>query len=189
MYLFDEIGIMANMDKKFKIQHKDKIIPNGELKGALKGKGGLIFCKSCNSVYYKKSWHHNLRYYKNLREDLAVSFMLCPACKMIESKKFEGQIVINDLPKNLHENAINLIEAFCHRARQKDPMDRLIDVKKTNGGLTVFTTENQLALRLAHKIKDAFKKMDMKISYSPSPTNAVYVTLTFLPPKEGKISS
>ena len=118
-----------------------------------------------------------------------MSFMLCPACKMIESKKFEGQIVINDLPKNLHENAINLIEAFCHRARQKDPMDRLIDIKKTNGGLTVFTTENQLALRLAHKIKDAFKKMDMKISYSPSPTNAVYVTLTFLPPKEGKISS
>ena len=137
MYLFDEIGIMANMDKKFKIQHKDKIIPNGELKGALKGKGGLIFCKSCNSVYYKKSWHHNLRYYKNLREDLAVSFMLCPACKMIESKKFEGQIVINDLPKNLHENAINLIEAFCHRARQKDPMDRLIDVKKTNGGIKI----------------------------------------------------
>ena len=111
-----------------------------------------------------------------------MSFALCPACKMIESKKFEGQIVVNGLPKNLHENAINLIEAFCHRARQKDPMDRLIDIKKTNGGLTVFTTENQLALRLAHKIRDAFKKMDMKISYSPVSNQRCICPLTFRSP-------
>jgi hypothetical protein len=21
---------------------------------------GLVFCRECNAVYYKKSWHHNL---------------------------------------------------------------------------------------------------------------------------------
>lgn len=167
------------MEKKFKMQHKDKIIPQEEWRGEMKGKEGLVFCRSCGSVYYKKFWHHNLRRYKNLRDDLAVSFVLCPACKMIESKKFEGQVVVEGLPKNLFENVVNLAEAFCYRAYQKDPMDRLINIKKTNGGLTIFTTENQLALKLAHKIKDVFKKVDMKTSYAPSPTNAAYIILTF----------
>src|SRR3989344_575026 len=91
-----------------------------------KGKQGIVFCGTCNAVYYKKAWHHNLRYYKNLREDLKVSFTTCPACLAIKNNEFEGRITINNVPKNITEHLANLVRAFTHRAYQKDPLDRLI---------------------------------------------------------------
>lgn len=145
-----------------------------------KGKQGIIFCPTCNSVYYKKGWHHNLRYYKNLREDLAVSFTLCPACTAIKNNKFEGRITISNVPKNIAEHLANLVHAFTHRAYQKDPMDRLIAMKKTNGGMEITTTENQLAVRLAKKIEDVFKKSTARITYARSSRDkAVDIKLEF----------
>ncbi len=58
-------------------------------------------------------------------------------------------------------------------------MDRLINLKKTEGGFIATTTENQLAVKLAKKIKDVFKKVDYKISYSSSPSDVAYITLNF----------
>lgn len=133
-----------------------------------KGKQGIVFCKVCNAVYYKKAWHHNLRYHKNLREDLKVSFTTCPACLAIKNNEFEGRIIISSVPKNITEHLTNLVHAFTHRAYQKDPLDRLIAIKKTNGGMEITTTENQLAVRLAKKIEDVFKKSTAKITYARS---------------------
>ena len=144
-----------------------------------KGKTGLIFCKDCNAVYYKKSWHRSLRAYKNLREDLAVTFSRCPACEMVKNKQFEGEIIIKNVPEKNSNDLIHLIEAFCHRAYERDPMDRLINLEKTKDGFIVKTTENQLAVKLAKKIKETFKKVDYKISYSSSPSDVTYIVLIF----------
>ncbi|MEE8131470.1 MAG: NMD3-related protein [Candidatus Paceibacterota bacterium] len=144
-----------------------------------KGKLGLVFCKECNSVYYKKSWHHNLRYLKKLRENLPIKFAICPACKMLKNRQFEGQIEIANIPQKISKELVNLIKSFCRRAYQRDPMDRLISIKNTKEGIIITTTENQLAVRLAKKIKQTFKKVKMKISYSSAPSDVVYVKLVF----------
>lgn len=153
--------------------------PHKEWREFPKGKAGLILCSDCNAAYYKKSWHKNLRYFKNLREDLPIKFVLCPACKMIKNKQFEGEIIVSNIPTASLENLIHLIEAFGHRAYQIDPMHRLISVKKFRAGLTITTTENQMAVQLAKKIKSAFKKVETKISYSPSPSDVVYIKISF----------
>jgi len=149
---------------------------------------GLIFCDGCQAVYYKKSWHHNLRNYKNLKENLPVKFLLCPACRMIKNKQFEGEIIVKNAPARIKNNLINLVKAFCRRAYQKDPLDRLIAVKETRDGIKITTTENQLAVKLAKKIKDVFKKVKLKISYSPAPSDTTYIILEFLPNKFDKSS-
>lgn len=144
-----------------------------------KGKLGLVFCRECDCVYYKKSWHHNLRHLKKLRENLPVRFAVCPACLMIKNKQFEGQIEIINIPLKISEELISFIKLFCRRAYERDPMDRLIGIKNIKGGLEATTTENQLAVKLAKKIKQTFKKAEMKISYSPSPSDVAYVKLVF----------
>src|SRR3989344_6528206 len=146
----------------------------------VRGKTGLVFCKNCNAVYYKKSWHHNLRHYKNLAENLAIKFLLCPACKMIKNKQFEGEIVILNIPDKFLKELVHLIEAFGRRAYARDSQHRLIEIKKDKRNLIVTSTENQLAKQLAKKIKDAFKKVEEKISYSPAPSDVVYIKLMFL---------
>ncbi len=153
--------------------------PRTEEREIPKGKLGLIFCKECEAVYYKKSWHHNLRNYKKLKENLPVNFSLCPACQMIKNKQFEGEIIVKNVPEKIKKDLINLIKAFSQKAYERDPMDRLIAIKETKEGTRITTTENQLAVKLAKKIKDVFKKVNMKISYSPQPSDVVYIKLTF----------
>ena len=145
-----------------------------------KGKEGLVFCKVCNAVYYKKSWHHNLRYYKNLRESLPVKFAVCPACVMMQSGKFEGRILITNAPARIRENLEHLIHAFTHRAFQRDPMDRLIAITQTKEGLEITATENQLAVKLAKKIKDVYKKVRMRVSFGHAKDKASNIVIEFL---------
>ena len=147
-----------------------------------KGKAGLVLCRVCNIVYFKKSWHHNLRRHPNLREDLHVSFTICPACRTIQNKQYEGRITIKNIPSASRANLAALIHAFTTRAYQKDPLDRLIQVKETRAGLEVATTENQLATKLAKKICEVFKKGIIRIAYSHGPAKVADVTVTFPSP-------
>ena len=149
-----------------------------------KGKAGIVFCGplpgGCGAVYYKKSWHHNLRNYKSFSKDLPVSFVFCPACEMIKNNQFEGRIIIENIPVKNLEELRHLIEGFCHRAYLRDPLDRLIKIKNLKADiLEVTTTENQLAAKLAKKIKEVFKKTTEKISYSASPGDTIYIKMKF----------
>lgn len=115
----------------------------------------------------------------DLREDTKVSFAFCPACQTIKDKQFEGEINIADVPEKFREDLTNLIRAFTQRAYEKDPMDRLIEIKKTRSGLRVTTTENQLAVKLAKKIRDSFKKASLEISYAKPPLETVHIKIGF----------
>lgn len=146
-----------------------------------KGAGGVVFCRVCNAVYFKKSWHHNLRHNKNLREDLPVAFVTCPACLMIRDKKYEGKIVLTSVPPRLKKGIEDLTNAFCRRAWLADPMDRLANVKYTPDRVEITTTENQLAVKLAKKIKEVYKKARVKISYGHARDKASDILIEFLP--------
>lgn len=185
-YLFLSAGycinwyIINNIYMLKRKQYDSKIIlSHTEEHESPRGFKGLIICKNCSAAYFKKSWHHNLRNYKDDRRDQQIKFLLCPACKMVENKQFEGEITICDTPVKIQESLMNLIEAFCHRAYLRDSQHRLISVRKVKNEITATTTENQLAKQLAKKIQSTFKTVKMKISYSPTPGDAVYIKLTF----------
>lgn len=161
-------------------QYDIRIIhPHTEEHEIPKGFKGLVLCKNCNAAYFKKYWHHNLRNYKDERRDQEIKFVFCPACQMIKNKQFEGEITICNVPPKNQKSLINLIEAFCLRAYKRDSQHRLIDIKKNKNDIVATTTENQLAKQLARKIQDTFKKVKKQISYSPKPSDVVYIKLTF----------
>lgn len=167
-------------------QYKIKLpVGAGENDKISKTKAGLVFCKKCDCVFYKKSWHRNLRNYKNLKENLPVNHSLCPACRMLKNKQFEGEIIIKNAPLKIVNDLKHLTESFCKKAFKRDPMDRLIEIedkipRKSASVIRITTTENQLAVKLAKKIKETFKKAEVKITYSPSPSDVVYITIEFL---------
>lgn len=144
------------------------------------GKKGLVLCSDCQAVYYKKSWHHSLLNLKSTKEDMPVNFTLCPACQMIKNKQFEGRITISGAPQNLMEELLNLIRGFGERARAADPMDLVIEVKKNKDNIIVTTTENQLANKLAKKIKDSFNKVKTKTTFSKDPSDFVDIKVEFV---------
>lgn len=95
---------------------------------------------------------------------------------MIKNRQFEGKITVENVPVGTYGKLVDLIKSFCRRACEIDPMDRLIEIGKTGKGMAITTTENQLAVKLAKKIRQVFKG-DVKISHSPSPSDVIYVKL------------
>ena len=146
-----------------------------------KAKKGIVICGECRAVYHKKAWHHSLEKLKMKDDrDYPLSFQMCPACKMIRDHQFEGEIKVIGYPAEIKKELTNLIRNFCKRAYERDPMDRLIEIKEDGNNLTVTTTENQLAQKLAKKIREIFKRFKIKISYSAEPGDTVYIEMKFL---------
>lgn len=159
-----------------------------------KGKKDIIICPKCDSVYFYKSWHHNINrvagrdarlsrvarspvlgWRSKLSEDKNLKFVVCPACRMIAARFFEGEVIIENTPNSFKKNIINTIKNVGKIAFERDTQDRIISIREISGDkfvkIRVLTTENQLAIRIAKKIKSAFKSK-MKIQYSKSESTA-----------------
>ena len=142
------------------------------------GEIDYLICPQCHCVYFNKSWHHSLEQdIKRFREEKQVKFQLCPACQLMKDGRFEGEVIIENVPERFKEEIKALIRNFGKRAFEQDPMDRIISIKekivkrptarrkrgaasrKEFEGLKdieILTTENQLAVRLAKKIDEIF---------------------------------
>jgi hypothetical protein len=107
---------------------------------------------------------------------------------MIKDKKYEGEIILKNVPELFKEDIKKLSENYGRRAEIADPMDRVISIqerkvkrvttkRKRGAGsrkefeglkdLRILTTENQSAKRLAKKINEIYgRKFSVAISYS-----------------------
>ncbi|MDE2001706.1 MAG: hypothetical protein KGI60_04050 [Patescibacteria group bacterium] len=147
-----------------------------------KAKKGLVICSVCNIFFYQKSWHHGADAFIAKREnkDMPVSFTVCPACQMIKRKEYMGKVVVTGIPAAQKSDLMNMIRGYGERAFDRDPLDRLIAVSQSGATATVTTTKNQLAQRLAEKIKDAFNTVKLSFAHGKTPGDAVTVTVAFL---------
>lgn len=143
------------------------------------GKKGIILCPDCNSSYFKKSWHHDFKGLKTENVNFPVNFKLCPACQMIKNKQYEGRIILTNIPEKYSDELGHLIVGFCRRATERDPMDRLIEIKKSGTEWTITTTENQLANKLAKKIKNVFSKFSSRTKFNREPGDVAEVKMEF----------
>ncbi len=167
--------------KLFKSQH--------EFEEFGKGKQGLVVCEKCQAVYYKKHWHHKLATLnapeirglsKEKKKTPPINFVLCPACQMIKNRQYEGEIIIKNIPERLAVELENFVKGYCRRAYQRDPLDRLIGIKKSGNNWTVTVTENELANKLGKKIQTLFNNVKTRTSFMPEPSDVAKVVVEFL---------
>lgn len=153
------------------------------------GQTDYIICPECRCAYFDKSWHHSLAEdFKKIKETKMVEFQLCPACQMIKDEKYEGEIILENVPEDFKEKIKILAKNYGRRAFELDPMDRVISIeerevrrvstRRKRGALSrkefeglrdleILTTENQLAKKLAKKINETFGgKLKVFISHS-----------------------
>lgn len=181
------------MAKIFKKSYDIKLPKSQREAEEFAAKKGLVLCENCGAVYYKKHWHHNLERLnlpeiKNVadvgKKNTPVKFLLCPACAMIKNKQYEGRIVIQNIPEEIQTELEKLILGYSKRAYDRDPMHRLIEVSKDTPALNkntwqVTVTENQLANKLAKKIKDTFNKAKSKVKFNAEPGDVAEIVIEF----------
>lgn len=131
-----------------------------------RAKKDILVCKKCEAFYWNKSWHHNLEDYPHLDEEKNIEITICPACKMIEEGKYEGEVIIENVDETKKEEIINLIKNFGQASFRRDPLDRIISIEEiARGMIRVLATENQMARRLAKKLGHTYKGR-LKFIYS-----------------------
>jgi NMD protein affecting ribosome stability and mRNA decay len=145
------------------------------------GKKGVAVCNKCGAYYFKKSWHHDAAAFLGKRENrgLETAKILCPACQMIKNNQFEGKVIIKKAPAELVSELENMIDNYCARAYEKDPMDRMISMKKEKGDYVVTMTENQLAQKLARKIEDSFNNVKVTVRHESEPGDVATAVVEF----------
>lgn len=131
-----------------------------------KAKEEILICPECNAFYYRKSWHHNARNYRNLSEDKKVTIELCPADKMKKNNTFEGEVILKNVPHAIKGEVINLIENIGVRAHKRDVLDRILYLHTTDGRIEIRTSENQLAQGIGKQVHRAHKASKIKITFS-----------------------
>ena len=120
----------------------------------------------CNAMLWQGSWHHESEIKKNIKKNQYNGFSICPACKMIEDNMYEGELIIQNVNPEIKKYIINAIKNRGEKGFKNDSQDRVISVNDDhNGKMNIFTTENQLALKIARKIKKSFNGT-MKVIYS-----------------------
>lgn len=132
-----------------------------------KSKKGVIACKKCNALLWQGSWHHRSQVKPKIRKNKQNGFTICPACKMIKNKMYEGELVIENINPKIKNLILNTIRNKGKNEFKSDSQDRIISINNDefNGRINILTTENQLALRIARKIKKSFNG-SMKVVYS-----------------------
>lgn len=151
------------------IAPRRKRAPKDEQEFGLAGKGYVI-CPDCKSVFFDKSWHHLMDEDKHFsaEKDTNIKFAVCPACDMLKKKMFEGEITIKLKTQNLKLKAdiLGAIKNSDEMARERDPMDRVLWMEDNGNEIKVYTSENQLAVKIGKKLDSSFPGGQLKIEHS-----------------------
>lgn len=126
-----------------------------------KAPAGVTVCPVCKCAFYKKSWHAPLA----SPPDQEVRTKLCPADEMKKEKRFEGQVVIVVSRPETLQDIRNAIRNSDRQAQDHDPMDRVLWIDEEGNTLKVYTSENQMAVRLGKKLKDSHPGSTLAISH------------------------
>lgn len=144
----------------------------------------LVLCSRCHQVRLGKKWRTaaSLLAKELTSHKEGVHTTLCPACTTITKKLYEGEIIIEGFPFPHEAELMHMVTSFGVRAQEIDPQDRIIAIEHTKKGqIRITTTEDQLAVKIAKKIKASFKvkKATMDIEYSKEPFEYVLVRMHF----------
>jgi len=118
-----------------------------------KGARDYIICVDCGAVYWKKAWHQGFGGLGTHGEEKKVSFKLCPACRMIRDRQFEGEVILEGIPEKYRTGLVAHLRNVGETARRLDPLDRIIAIQSRDSRIRITTTENRLALRLGREAK------------------------------------
>lgn len=153
------------------IAPRRKRAPKDEQEFGLAGKG-YVMCSDCKSVFFDKAWHHLMDEDKHFsaEKDTNIKFAVCPACNMLRNKMFEGEIVIklNPLAENaiIKNDVLGAIKNSDEMARERDPMDRILWTEDNGDEIKIYTSENQLAVKIGKKLDSSFPGGQLKIEHS-----------------------
>ena len=145
----------------------ERLVEDRKFKPKEREQAGTRICQRCGAVGLQKHWFADKRMADKLAIDPLVHYVVCPGCKRIENKVYEGEVHLESplLMKN-KEMVYGTIYHTAARAFHDNPLARVAHIQEKDDQIYMLTTTKSLAERLGKAIHRAFKG-ELKIKPSP----------------------
>jgi NMD protein affecting ribosome stability and mRNA decay len=114
---------------------------------------GVIQCSGCGAFHHRRHWTLTLP--AGVSSQVQKHLVLCPACRKIQDSYPEGELTLRGIEAGNREEIARILRNEESRAREKNPLERIMRMDAANGGWRIETTTEKLAQRLGRSIKKA----------------------------------
>jgi hypothetical protein len=143
---------MRAAPKKYNTSYKKSHIEKDMYLPVLDPKG-LIQCSGCGAFHHRRHWTLTPPF--GFSSQIHSHRVLCPACRKIHDRFPGGELILHAVEAGNRGEIARILRNEESRAREKNPLERIMRMDAANGGWRVETTTEKLAQRLGRSIKKA----------------------------------
>jgi NMD protein affecting ribosome stability and mRNA decay len=111
----------------------------------------------CHAIFEKKRWRLEESAYKDLIATKQPKLTICPACSKIRDRYSEGVLTLRwaSLPAH-RRDVLGLLRKEEARAKEVNPLERIMRIEEDGDEWRVFTTNTKLAQRMGRELERAY---------------------------------
>lgn len=119
---------------------------------------GTVVCKECRAVYQQDRWSLDEKILAEAVGSGDVRYDICPACEKLRDRQPGGIVTLcSDFIALHREEILNLIHNEDTRARNVNPLERVMEIRdEGENQLIVTTTNEKLAQRIGRALYRAY---------------------------------
>ena len=148
---------MTRVAKRYNIDYRKRVDKDRDTYLPRRSPEGLLYCRGCGSIYYRRRWTlkppQEVLDLTHSSED--VRFVLCPACRKLHDHYPSGELRLVGVPVDEKREILRLLRNEEERAREKNPLERIMRIETDRDEWKVETTTEKLAQRLGRCVRKA----------------------------------
>lgn len=121
--------------------------------------GEVAACTECHALYQRRHWFFDDDAYMRDTMQPETRMVLCPACQKIRDRYAEGRVTLH--PSSfLHTHKEEILRSIHNeeaRAKDNNPLGRIVEITEPDGTLVVTTTNEKLAQRIGRLLKSTYQ--------------------------------
>lgn len=125
--------------------HRDTFLPRRSPKN--------VQCSGCGAFYYRRQW--TLKPPPGPTLPARAQSVYCPGCRKIKERSASGELEITGLGVGDREEVLRILRNEEARAREKNPIERIMHMEANAEGWRLQTTTEKLAQRLGRALHKA----------------------------------
>lgn len=108
-------------------------------------------CPGCEALFHQGRW-------QRLPAPERAHRALCPACRRIRDRFPAGYVMLDgEFLRDHRDEVLHLLRHVESRAAAEHPLQRIMDITREDGGVTVSTTDPHLARALGEAVHKAYR--------------------------------